>query len=115
MQALQNYVVRNDGEAITQEGITNGLWEIRYNGQRVDNSLFSSDQYAELDITGLTGLNILEEDVITLEFFTQLEGENCITYSEESYEMTNGNLMPIDESLSPTTTTTISTTTTTSI
>ena len=67
------YVARTDGEAIN---ITNGLWELRHNGQNVESNLFNVNQH-----TGLTlaGLDILEEDVITLEFFTQLENENCIT------------------------------------
>ena len=99
-----------DGEVIS---INNGLWEVRHNGQRIESHLFSFDQYISLT---LIGLEIVEEDNITLEFFTQLEGENCITYSEKSYQMTDGILLALDEDESPlptTTTMTIDTSTTT--
>ena len=107
LNELSFSVERSDQETMN---INNGLWEIRHNGHKVESSLFNVDQYTLLT---LVGLNIAEEDTITFEFFTQLEGESCITYSEKSYKMTNGSLLPSDSSSTTTTMTTSSSTSTT--
>ena len=93
------YVDRSDGQTVN---ISNGLWEVRFNGHKVESSFFNIEQYTQLT---MVGVNVVEGDIITVEFFTQLEGDNCITYSKGSYKMTDGNLSPLDEVLTTVTTT----------
>ena len=101
------YVDRSDGQAIN---INNGLWEVRLNSHRVESSFFNSEQYTQLT---MFDVSILEGDTVTVEFFTQLEGDSCITYSRASYKMTDGHLSFLDVPSSSTTTTTIDISTTT--
>ena len=102
------FVDNSDGETID---INNGLWEVRHNGHRIADSSLTVDQYTQLT---MTMVNILEGDIITLEFFTQLEDDSCITYSGKNYKMVDGSLSPLDEEPSTTTTTTSSNSTSTS-
>ena len=99
------FVDRSDGETLD---IDNGLWEVRHNGYRIPDSSLTADQYTQLT---MTMVNILEGDVITLEFFTQLENANCITYTEKRYKMTDSGLSPLEDTSSTTTTTSNSTST----
>ena len=101
------YVDRTDGQAVN---INNGLWEVRLNGHRIESHFFNVEQYTQLT---MFDVSILEGDTVTVEFFTQLEGDSCITYSRASYKMIDGHLSFLDVPSSSTTTTTIDTSTTT--
>ena len=98
-------VNRSDSKALN---VSNGLWEVRHNGYRFDSGSLDVDQYTQLT---MIMVNTIKGDVITLEFFTQLEDESCITYSEKRYKKTSDGLSLLSES-SSTTTTSVSTTTT---